>query len=163
GADDDTIRLWDPASGKELRKTVAGHGALSFLAVSADGKTMASGGRDKTVRLWEVATGRPLHELKGHRSTIAGLAFAPDGRTLRFWDPATGRELRQQDYADYRFVLPGKPVERAHNPRAIYAVDFAPDGSLLAVGGYQVCQLIDPRTGKRKVAINLPVGDVNLS
>src|SRR5205807_48572 len=133
------IRLWDPASGKELRKIEAGHRTLSRLAVSADGKTMASGGRDKIVRLWEVATGRPLHELKGHRSTIAGLAFAPDGRTLvsggfsdrelRVWDLATGRVARK--------VKGGTPMA------------FSPDGKILATeGGLRMILLWEADTGK---------------
>src|SRR5947209_2001536 len=60
GSGDGLIRLWDPATGTERRR-LAGHkrGLLSLgpsLALSRDGKTLASGGgADHTIRLWDVA------------------------------------------------------------------------------------------------------------
>ncbi|MBI1762291.1 MAG: TIR domain-containing protein, partial [Acidobacteria bacterium] len=54
---DITIKLWEVASGRELRE-LKGHSArVSAVAFAPDGKTLASGSEDRTVKLWEVANG----------------------------------------------------------------------------------------------------------
>ena len=55
---------------------------VSSMALSPDGRTVASGGDDRTVKLWDVATGRRLNTLKGHTGSVRALAFSPDGRYL---------------------------------------------------------------------------------
>src|SRR5207253_2724392 len=51
---DGTIRLWDPATGRQRRQIEARAGRLVF---SPDGRTLASGEPDGAIRLWEVLTG----------------------------------------------------------------------------------------------------------
>jgi WD40 repeat protein len=53
---ENTIKLWDVLSGKELR-TLSGHGStVSSVAWSVDGKTLASGSFDNMIILWSAAT-----------------------------------------------------------------------------------------------------------
>src|ERR1700694_799209 len=74
-SDDKTIKLWDIASGRELR-TFAG----DSVEFSPDGRTLVvSGSGDKTIKLWDVASGRELRTLTGD-----SVEFSPDGRTLAF-------------------------------------------------------------------------------
>src|SRR5205814_1583384 len=57
GGSDNTVRLWDLASGKELHPDGGHQGSVSLLLASEDGKTLTSWGSDHTVRRWETATG----------------------------------------------------------------------------------------------------------
>ncbi len=82
GGYDNTIKLWDAASGKELR-TLDGHnGAVFELAFRSDGKLLASASGDRTVKLWDVARGERLDTLKESQKELYALAFSPDGTRL---------------------------------------------------------------------------------
>jgi len=104
---DRAVRLWDPATGEQVR-ALHGHSrkVLAVCSLVAGGRVLlASAGHDGTVRVWDPATGKPLHVLRGHTrrvndvcSLVAGgrvlLASAGRDRTVRVWDPATGEQRR---------------------------------------------------------------------
>ena len=127
GSEDNTVRLWEAASGRLLR-VLAGHGDdVNSVAFSPDGRMIASGSSDRTVRLWEAASGRLLRVLAGHGADVNSVAFSPDGRTIasgswdetvRLWEAASGRQLR---------VLAG-------HGSWVNSVAFSPDGRTIASG-----------------------------
>ncbi|KAL2016958.1 hypothetical protein VTK56DRAFT_2792 [Thermocarpiscus australiensis] len=81
-SDDETIRLWDAATGA-YRQTLKGYGGwVNAVAFSPDGKTLASASRDQTVRLWDAATGAYRQTLYTHQF-ISDLTFSEDGRYLK--------------------------------------------------------------------------------
>jgi WD40 repeat protein len=72
GGEDGTIRLWDVKTGRQMSQAAAHEIGqrddgdrrrdVFALALSPDGKTLASAGRDTTVKLWEVKTLRKIVE-----------------------------------------------------------------------------------------------------
>jgi WD40 repeat protein/mono/diheme cytochrome c family protein len=103
GGDDRTLRLWDVATGKELRRFEGHRDAVVAAAFSADGRFIASGSRDRTVRLWNVESGRETSRLEGHTGSVRCVAIAASGQFLlsggedavvRLWDVERAREIR---------------------------------------------------------------------
>lgn len=99
---DNTIRLTNIESGKELQSLGGSQAHPIALAFSPDGRTMAASGRDSVVRVWEVNTGEPLGAWSGHEAAVQSVAFSPDGRlvasgswdgTVRIWKVAQGETL----------------------------------------------------------------------
>ena len=81
GSRDKTLKLWDLASGKELR-TFTGHSdGVTSVAIAPDGRTALSGSPDKTLKLWDLASGKELRTFTGHSDVVSSVAIAPDGRT----------------------------------------------------------------------------------
>lgn len=138
------IRAWDLATGKESVEGRFPVERVSFLSVSADGKTLAAGTVNSTVRLWDVATRKEKLPLAGHDGSVHAVAFTPDGKSLatgcadsviRLWEPATG-ELRRE--------LPG-------HTGATQSLTFTWDGRFLLSTGYdKTIRLWNLTTGKQE-------------
>ena len=80
GSGDNTVRLWDAATGAALQ-TLEGHSeSVSSVAFSPDGKQVVSGSGDKTVRLWDAVTGAVLQTLECHWSLVNSMAFSQDSK-----------------------------------------------------------------------------------
>jgi WD40 repeat protein len=72
---DRTIKLWDPATGRELR-TLRGHDEwVMCLAFAPDGRTLATGGYADTVRLWQAASSDEVAAVQAEQRAKA----APSG------------------------------------------------------------------------------------
>ena len=102
-SEDNTLKVWDLESGRELR-TLQGHSnGVTSVAVTADGRFVVSASGDNTIKVWDLESGRELRTLQGHSNGVTSVAIAADGRravsaawdrTLKVWDLESGRELR---------------------------------------------------------------------
>jgi len=82
---DNTVRVWDVATGKELHPR-DGHGSpISSIAFSPTGTRIATAGRDGAVHLWDASSGKHHLRLDGHRGRGPGVSFSSDGRWLTSW------------------------------------------------------------------------------
>ncbi len=103
GSSDQTVKLWDVASGRALGLLDAHEGTVNGLAFDREGRTLATGSADKTAKVWDVASGRLLRSLVGHNGAVNSMAFDPQSgtlatgsadKTVKLWDVASGRILR---------------------------------------------------------------------
>jgi WD40 repeat protein len=152
----DTIRLWDAATGSEIRPFQGHETWVQSACWSPDGKIIASvGHHDKTIRLWGSDIGTPIRTLKGHQRTVHAVAWSPDGKTLasgsedrtvRLWDPGTGNEIRQLT-GDWS---PATSMTWSPDGKTLATLESAQDSSTV--------RLLDLATGKEMRRFAVAVG-----
>jgi hypothetical protein len=92
GADDGILKVWDLATGKELR-SLSGHGnAVTAIIVTPDGKQVISGSKDGTLTVWNLARGQELFTMTEQDYLIETIAVTSDSKwvTTSGSSPANG-------------------------------------------------------------------------
>jgi RNA polymerase sigma factor (sigma-70 family) len=150
---DPGARVFDVATGKQLRQLGDRRNAVDGLAFARDGRAVYVG-MGGSVRRFEVATGKELGPVGGHGQYISQVRLAPDGRvavtaggdrTIRFWDVRSGKELKRLE---------------GHGG-GVRCVALSPDGRLLASGGDdRTVRVWEVATGRQVRCLHGHDGDV---
>ena len=77
GSWDNTARLWDVQTGKEVRQFIGHTANIWTVEFSPDGRYVLTGSWDETSRLWDAQTGKEIHQFTG-----GGAYYMPDGKVI---------------------------------------------------------------------------------
>ena len=116
--------FWQLCQGDSLETWPAHSSVVTALALSPDGRTLASSSSDETVKLWNLDTGRLAKTLPEFRGRLNSVAFSPDGRLL-----AAGSDTSQATLWD----LAAEKVVATFDG-SMPRVTFSPVQGLLAIG-----------------------------
>lgn len=135
--------------------TLRGHSKnVVGLALSSDGKWLASGSADSTIILWDAVSGNKLSTLTGHKGQVTSLDFNDDGsqllsgstdRTVKLWDVPGNKEIAtlKKDFF-----------------RGIYQCKFSPDGTKAGIVSWEFIQKQSPPVQGFAAVLSMPDGDV---
>jgi WD40 repeat protein len=146
------LGAYDAETGQERFGLHRHREGVLAVAVSPDGRTLASGSADHTVRLWDLAGWRPTEplppsrDLPGHTNRVWSVAFSPDAKLLAsassdgkilLWDAATGSKVHEMT---------------GHSQSQQGAcLTFSPDGRTVLAGGQSgTVNRWDVKTGHQK-------------
>ena len=177
--DDGTVRFWEPTTGRQLR--MASHHPkeqpnrqynvwIRAMAVSDDGRFVATSSLDDTLCVWDADTARLIYRLPGH-GRLGGrreLAFSSDGNRLasfgddmylRVWDTKTGKAL-----AEHSLQPGGMEIRRdedgslSSSPNEMMFMRmgesvFSRDASHMLLAMQSKIYLVDVKTGRESSTI----------
>jgi WD40 repeat protein len=161
---DRTVRFWDLKTGKELARVTNHPGMETVLAVSPDGKLLASAGnKESRIFLWRVEDGKEVRRWKAHQGGVTALAFAPDGKSIASGgvaQPESSSPHADEPNDDYGVALwetdTGKPRRTfTGHPTIVRRIAFSADGKLHAFCGGKGHSMLswDAETGKQLRAV----------
>ena len=137
----ETLRVERQFKTSSMTSLHAHEGAVTALAISPDGRLLASGSEDCTIKIWESSSWFLLHTFSDHADTIQSLQWSPDGRyvisgssdcTIKIWDVFSARLFHLFQHED-----------------AVYSVLFGNQGKqVISAGQGQHIKLWDSESGR---------------
>ena len=166
GSRDGDLRVWDTASGRELRHIDGAHaGRVQWVAGSPDGARIASTGDDALAKIWDARDGRLLHRLAGHDGPVLGAVWLAGGAvatagvngTIRVWTAEGALRCASTPLGN---ALLG--VTAAPDGRLIVARAEGPVSGVWDAGDCRLRHRLDTRHESTLVAVVSPDGSTAL-
>jgi len=143
---DASLRLWDRESGSQIGSNWEDDGdqaPVFTIALSPNGKTVASGSRDGTVKLWDIEMRKVTARWTGHTNNVRSVRWSADGMrvasgsgdgTVRVWEMESGETVLG-------------PINTGN--QQVLTVAYSPDSSNVATGRDKAIEIWDTTTGER--------------
>jgi WD40 repeat protein len=158
GAVDQTIRVWDAASGTELLAIPCYEKRFTSVSFSPDGKRIASGGEDGKVKIWDSVTGSEVISID-HGGGVSMVAFNSNGKRIAscgphkmvgVWDVETGAEVMSvKGWGTHLAFSPGgECIASCGNDQIVKVWDTETGAEIMELDGYGSCIAFSP-DGKR--------------
>ncbi len=145
---DNTARVWDAESGKEIALLKAHERSVNSASFSYDGQRVVTASSDNTARVWDAESGKVIALLNAHERSVNGASFSPDGKCVvtassdnmaRVWDAESGKEIA---------FLKG-------HTDTVWNASFGPDGRrILTASSDQTARIWDAESGKEIALLN---------
>jgi len=104
GSDDQTLKLWEVSTGREIRTFRGSNSQVTVVAYSPDGRLALAGYMDGSIYIFDVSTGaKKLSIIKAHHTWVQAVTFSQDGRRIfsasnrrnvKIWHASTGQFIR---------------------------------------------------------------------
>ena len=158
GNDRECLKIWDMKTG--LSKVLPGHSStVMALAVSSDGKWLASGDFAQKLFVRDINNGKTVRSLAGHAGSVRSLAFHPNNQVIacadgeggiHLWEIMSGRHLRASPANSPKvrrlaFAAEGEILIACENDRSI---------SLWRTHDLRLLKTLEASRGTRSVAVS---------
>jgi len=120
---DKSIRIWDAATAREVKKISDQVGAVRSIAISGDGTRLISAG-DNSLDVWDLATGKGTQSWKTP-SPSRQIALSKDGKRA----VSAGKDVYVWDVETGKLVKTLEPIGKD-----ALSVALSPDGRRIASG-----------------------------
>ena len=121
--DNSSVRLWEVATGKALKRDDSHRDRVMAVAFSPDGKYLASGSEDRKVMVYDATTLRVVHQFRDHRADVRSVAFSRDSTRLIsadrnngvfVWSIPDGKQVGRLSMTGLGNVLSAIPIDDKH-------------------------------------------------